>query len=237
MTNAIPKYNFNLTESTHIPHKDLVMLAHDIRSPFSKILNLLDILSSSNDASQINNLCKKYIPLISDTANNVDNMLREMLRSHINNLREYRNTLEARDLIHNCLSFIEDCESVTFKHSHQSGCFINVNEVKMLRVISNIVKNALEASENKSNIWFTSRLISENKEVEIIIGNSNSTIPSKDLNKVFESTYSKNKKNGNGLGLLIVKEFIESQGGRIFCRSTKNTVEFIINLPFSTKRH
>jgi hypothetical protein len=86
----------------------------------------------------------------------------------------------------------------------------------------------------EGEVWFKAKEITrnENNSIEITIGNSGPLIPSEDLAKVFEPFFTKGKREGTGLGLVIAKRVVESHGGNIKCLSTQNIgTEFIFNLP------
>ena len=70
--------------------------------------------------------------------------------------------------------------------------------------------------------------------VTITIGNSDSFIENADIDRIFDSFFTKKKSGGTGLGLAIAKKIVESHGGQIWCRSDINLgTEFVFPLPCS----
>ena len=83
-------------------------------------------------------------------------------------------------------------------------------------------------------IWIkTNNITLDNREyIEVSIKNDGSYIPESERKKIFEMFYTKNKKNGTGLGLYICHKIIKSHHGEIFFFSNfKTGTEFIFRIP------
>ena len=110
--------------------------------------------------------------------------------------------------------------------------FLFIDKQKMQRVFSNLVNNAIEAIGENGLINITL----ENKDDGFVlwkIKDSGCGIPQKIASRIFEPFVS-GKSNGTGLGMSIVKSFVEKHGG---CISVESNVgegtEMIISLPKS----
>ena len=89
------------------------------------------------------------------------------------------------------------------------------------RVLHNLMKNAVEASEIGSRIIIkTSNFANVNKSVKIEIEDKGQGISEEQLSKIFEPYFS-TKKRGMGLGLSIVKRIIVDHDGTINFKSKK----------------
>lgn len=108
---------------------------------------------------------------------------------------------------------------------------IKMDKDQMKRVFLNLFENAIEAMNNRGNIWVTTTYDPEMTKVRIDIADDGSGIPSEDKDKLFLPYFSK-KKGGTGLGLAIVDKIITDHGGNILVsdREPKGTV-FTIELP------
>ncbi|MEW6410672.1 MAG: ATP-binding protein [Nitrospirota bacterium] len=108
---------------------------------------------------------------------------------------------------------------------------IKMDKDQIKRVFLNLFENAIEAMNNRGNIWVTTTYDPEMTKVRIDIADDGSGIPSEDKDKLFLPYFSK-KKGGTGLGLAIVDKIITDHGGniRISDREPKGTV-FTIELP------
>ncbi|MGU8379015.1 sensor histidine kinase [Clostridium perfringens] len=107
----------------------------------------------------------------------------------------------------------------------------NVNELDFQRIVSNILRNSVEALDGSGSIKINT-YYSFNYFV-LKIRNNGPKIPDKILNKIFDTgfTTKENKESNNGFGLAIVKELVESYNGKIQVSSTDEFTEFTIYLP------
>jgi hypothetical protein len=112
---------------------------------------------------------------------------------------------------------------------------IEVDEGLIRQALSNLLENAIKYSPPNSKIM----IMSEEKEdcVEIVFEDEGHGIPEKDIPKIFDKFYrvdedwSKAKK-GSGLGLYLVKYFIELHNGKVFVENRSDGgARFIVNLP------
>lgn len=108
--------------------------------------------------------------------------------------------------------------------------------------VSNIIKNALESlATSESSVEHEIRvdLSQDNSEVVIDISNSGPTI-SGDPERLFRYKYSEKRKagiqyeGGSGMGLYLVREYIEKNHNGHISVITSPIVHFIIRLPVST---
>lgn len=106
---------------------------------------------------------------------------------------------------------------------------IYADENRLLSCIVNIVKNGIEAITAKGEI----KIYGEVKENNAIlkISNNGKPIPYNKQKEIFTQGYT-TKKSGNGLGLSICKNYLESQNASLrLVRSTKNETQFEIVIP------
>lgn len=101
---------------------------------------------------------------------------------------------------------------------------------ELSQVWTNIINNALQASDSKCKIWID---YAANQENHIIsISNNGPPIPAETIPKIFDAFFSTKKRGeGTGLGLNIVMKIIEKHNGTIACESNAQKTSFIINLP------
>ena len=101
----------------------------------------------------------------------------------------------------------------------EKDVYVKINSELFEWVIENMIKNALDAIEQKSGIVKIS-VSATRKNVEIEIFDSGKGIEMKRRKDVFRPGYS-TKKRGWGLGLSLSKRIIEGyHGGRIFVKSS-----------------
>lgn len=87
------------------------------------------------------------------------------------------------------------------------------------QVLTNIIKNSIEALEKRSGGIITiAHSINRKRHHVIVIDDNGPGISPKDREKVYDLFYS-TKKEGTGLGLPIAKNIVEAHGGSLEIRS------------------
>ncbi|MFA5352494.1 MAG: sensor histidine kinase [Candidatus Gracilibacteria bacterium] len=102
----------------------------------------------------------------------------------------------------------------------------------LLAALFNLVKNAMEAAKSSEATNKTVMLqIDEGSDSISITIENPGAIPEKIKNRILKESVTHGKPNGNGLGMLIAKSFIEALGGKISVESEENTTTVNIELP------
>jgi signal transduction histidine kinase len=103
------------------------------------------------------------------------------------------------------------------------------------QVVDNLLSNAIKFSPSDKNVFI--KLITDNNQVRLEIKDEGPGLSAEDLKKLF-SKYQKlsAKPTGNetstGLGLSIVKKFVEAMHGKIWCESTLGEgASFFVSFP------
>jgi two-component system sensor histidine kinase AgrC len=108
---------------------------------------------------------------------------------------------------------------------------IEMNEMELYRVVSNIVNNAIKAMNGKGII--VAKCYEYLGNAIIRIKNNGPKISEENLGDIFKTGFTtKGDSNRNhGYGLSIVKDLIENYNGKISVKSTEQDTEFKIVLP------
>lgn len=93
------------------------------------------------------------------------------------------------------------------------------DESLITRVVSNLLKNAIEAGATKINI---SASIDEKESVTIDISNNGMLIPDADAEQIFVPFYT-TRQNGSGIGLALARRIMQSHGGSITLQNNPQT--------------
>ncbi|MDU1508369.1 MAG: HAMP domain-containing sensor histidine kinase [Clostridium butyricum] len=110
---------------------------------------------------------------------------------------------------------------------------IEMNELELYRIITNIVNNAVRVLKDIKNPTINIRIYKINMQAGIEIENNGPMIVEKNIRKIFEHgfTTKENSDSSHGYGLSIVKELIENSNGTIEVISTELKTIFKIVLP------
>jgi signal transduction histidine kinase len=109
---------------------------------------------------------------------------------------------------------------------------IDGEENKLLRVLQNLVVNALDAVEEVPNGRVRIHIRDNGHTCEIIVSDNGGGIPEEIRNRLFEPFVTHGKRRGTGLGTAIVKSIVEAHHGKIrFETTTGQGTSFFIVLP------
>jgi len=115
--------------------------------------------------------------------------------------------------------------------STQEEIYLNLDKNQIIRVVNNLVKNAIQATESIQTAAIS--VFVEEKELEVCIAVKDNGKGIEDIDKelIFEPKFT-TKSSGMGLGLPMVKNIVEAYGGTIQFNSVVGLgTEFKIILP------
>ena len=112
---------------------------------------------------------------------------------------------------------------------------VRIDRTQMVRIITNLIKNALEACELIKEPKVQVTIEKKKKEVLISVIDNGQGISKELKNKIFEPKFT-TKTSGMGLGLGMVKNLVDSYNGRISMSSKINSgTTFSITFPQAIK--
>ena len=201
-------------------------IAHDIRRPFSMAWQ---VLATAGHVS--------HLEKIDEAMRSVDGILNDIMdvdaRIELNceSVPLVSLIMEAMAGIYS--AFAE--EKIAVKWNFSSDITLRIDKHKMLRVIENIIQNAVEATAGKEReIAFSVDLVSNKHRLMIGIQNSKSFVSPAIREKIFQPYFSYGKQRGKGIGLAICRRFVDAHGGNIRCYSSDigdSWTRFEISLP------
>jgi signal transduction histidine kinase len=123
--------------------------------------------------------------------------------------------------------------NINFHYSELQGEFYG-NKSLLYQLLRNHILNAIEAIGFKKDETSEIKIKLENKgkDLILVISNTNSFIPQKDLERIFEAHFTTKKSGSNkGLGLALSKNIAEAHNGKIKATSGANETAFVLTLP------
>ncbi|WP_238899591.1 PAS domain-containing sensor histidine kinase [Clostridium sp. YIM B02500] len=132
-------------------------------------------------------------------------------------------------------SYVNDKDITLIFDTNVEEKIMGFDHDMMERIMLNLISNALKYSHSKGNIYVD--FIDKQTSVIVKVRDEGDGIPKDKLNFIFErfgkvdNTLSR-KCEGTGIGLYLVKSFVEMHGGKISVSSVEGQgSEFIIELP------
>jgi len=226
--NAIKLYNTLLNS-----------LSHEMRTPLATIIGAIDtIKENQNKLSKINNdYLLSEIEIASTRLNRqVENLL-NMSRIETGMLKLKKDWCDVNELIFSVIQkFTESgiTHKVEFIPNENLPLF-KLDEGLMEQVIHNLLDNAIQYTSANSIIKISADLKSEKFEFEI--SDNGKGFSESEIEHIFEKFYRipNTKTGGSGLGLSIVKGFVEAHNGNVLVENSKSGgAKFSISIPAET---
>ena len=199
------------------------LVAHDIRNPLTVIKGSFDLIRLKRDPP-LDEKEKKLFEKISTSIDQIEYRTKDILdftKTPELNLEE----TGLLRIINDSLSEISIPNRIKIKIP-ENDFKIKVDKLKIQSVISNLVKNAIEAIDGDGKIYI--KLKDKDRNVFLSVTDSGSGIDSENIDDVFEPLFTR-KITGFGLGLTGCKKIIEQHGGKISVSA--NPTSFLIKLP------
>jgi len=109
---------------------------------------------------------------------------------------------------------------------------LNMEPWEFCRVIGNIIDNAIFALKLKpDNRYMLVEFSEDVQNIKINISNNGYTIPKEIMDNIFEEGFTTKGNKGEGMGLAIVKEIIETFHGTVAVTSDEKRTSFEIVIP------
>lgn len=237
-----------LKELNATKDKIFSIIGHDLKNPFNAMLGFCEMLSISyNQCSE--DQYRSYINVVFDSGRSIYNLLDNLLqwsktlvgkisyRPVLLNLEQAVNE-EVHLLIPNATN-----KEIEISVNIESNEVVYADQYSTSVVIRNLISNALKFTPSGGKINVVLKHDSEAKMVEVAVIDNGVGMSPEDLKKLFSSNGSYTTKGtanepGTGLGLMLCKEFVENNGGKIWVISTKGEgSEFHFTLPDSSAAH
>jgi signal transduction histidine kinase len=150
-------------------------------------------------------------------------------------LKHCRETIE----IWKISGMVENRQVLITAEQDATDILVTADSSKLQQVIFNLLENAGHYTPAESTITMHLAVTAPGSGMAIVrIIDSGQGIPEKNLSRVFEPFYS-NRRGGTGLGLSLVKHFIENMGGsvRIWNNDPPPGCTAELFIPLSVKEH
>lgn len=209
--------------------------SHDLRSPLTSILGLVNIAKIDEDREHQ----AEYLGRIEKSILKLDEFVRSMLNYAKASRTEVKmEPFEFKALIENCINDLEYLESfkrvkTTLTIEGESKSFTS-DPLRLKIIFSNIISNAYKyVNPDAKSSYLKIKAVFKPEELIITFKDNGIGIHKSQIKKVFDMFYRATEKSeGSGLGMYIVKQSINKLGGEITVQSKVNTgTTFKIVLP------
>ena len=217
-------------------------VAHDLKNPLNSIYSIAQILQIKRSLQQSER--DKYIEQVGVIAEKLNNTVTDLLDTttlEAGKLEVQLINAPLADLVGEIVArfyAIAEQKAITLtvqEHNAQSrACF---DEHLLTKSIENIIDNAIKYTPKGGNVWVSLAYMEDCTSISITDNGPGLSV--EDQAKLFNryttlSPVPTGKEKSTGLGLSIVKKYVESMSGHVYCKSRLGEgTTFTIKLPKS----
>lgn len=211
------------------------VIAHDLRSPMASIKMLCNTIMMSIEPGSVPADVFEMLEMANKTSEEVFSLLDNLLKWTKSQLGKLSNVPQPVDLVGLVEGVIEvfnpiaESKSINLALEHSVNNVEVVVDIEMIKsVVRNLISNAIKFS-NKDTIITTHVEVrvgegNVDKEVVVTVSDKGCGIKEEDQPKLLNeathfTTFGTNSEEGSGLGLLLCKDFVGKNHGRLWFTS------------------
>ena len=200
------------------------MASHEFRTPLSSILSSSNLISRYEKEEQQDKRMK-HVNRIESSVRNLTMILNDFLsleKLESGKVRFNPVELEVKDFIQQIIDEV----NLTVKgeqkvvHIHSGGKHINTDEHLMKNILINLLSNGIKYSPNEKNVELHTQV--DDEKFQIQVKDYGIGIPKEEQQHMFTRFFRANNVEtiqGTGLGLTIVKRYLDLMNGKIWFES------------------
>lgn len=224
---ALKQSETRLRELNATKDKFFSLIAHDLKGPFNSMLGLSELLYKEYDQFEENEI-KEFINQIHSSSTNslklLDNLL-QWAKSQTGLLVVLCEQLDIANLVLETIGSLKPAagkKNIVIHSSVPQGS-VAIADCYMVRtILKNLLHNAIKFTNKGGEIEIKARVLKD--ELLISVADNGVGIQSADREKLFRvdqrfRILGTENEPGVGLGLILCKEFVEKNGGKIWIES------------------
>jgi PAS domain S-box-containing protein len=219
-------------------------MSHELKTPVNVIFAAIQTIYVYLDDCKLDNIdkCKSYLKTMKQNCLRMIKLINNLLditkldSGFIKINKRNGNIVSViEDIVQSIASYVKSKDIELIFDTDTEEKIMGFDHDMMERILLNLISNALKYSNPNGHIYVS--LVDEQSSLVIKVKDEGKGIPPNKLDVIFERFGQVNNSlsrqcEGTGIGLYLVKSFIEIHGGKITVTSTEGEgSEFIIVLP------
>jgi two-component system, OmpR family, phosphate regulon sensor histidine kinase PhoR len=216
-----------LSEVESLKNNFLSLISHDLKNPIAKIQGIADRILSGKDTS-IPEQLKEDLGSIKGSSEELRQYITSILQLTRVEARDIKLTKEVCDInaiVSDVMERLRDLannKQIRIQTTLDPLFSMEVDRTLITEVLINLIENAIKYSDTGGEVLITTQEVGTEVKVQVV--DYAGGIPEEEVTKVFEKFYrgsgeKTRRVTGTGLGLYLVKYFIELHGGKVFINS------------------
>ena len=207
------------------------IIAHDLRSPLGAILSFSNLINDECSSSKDIETVAEYNTYLNQSAHNLNSLLENLLqwsKSQLGSIKHLAVDFDLSEIIDENIEIQRlkaKEKSIDIKSQVDQNIHVYADINMLSTIIRNLLNNAIKFSYPKSEITISAK--TEGNMLSLSVQDQGIGIDPEMQDKLFNiasntSTLGTNNETGTGLGLILCKEFVETNGGSIWITSEKD---------------
>ncbi len=209
-----------LFELDHLRNNFVSLISHDLKTPIAKIQAICDRLMAGTVRDEVRDGLLSLRKESSELHRYIQSIL-QVSRLESSQVRIHKEATDLNEVVEKVISQLKplaDDKRQVFNISLEPMFSIEVDSVLIQEVVLNLVENAIKYTPNDGVIDVRTQEVED--KVIFAVKDNGPGIPEEDRHHIFEKFFRgrahKSAIKGTGLGLFLVKYFIELHGGEVF---------------------
>ena len=204
------------------------VIAHDLRSPMGSIKMVLNMLILNLPAEKIGTEMYELLTMANQTTEDVFSLLDNLLKwtksqiGKLNVVYQDVDLVEVTDSVIEIFSMVASLKKIKIREMKPEKMMVNADIDMLKTVVRNLLSNAIKFSKENSEV------LVKMEEVDgmavVSVQDHGCGISEEGQKKLLHtdthfSTFGTNNEEGSGLGLLLCKDFVVKNGGKLWFTS------------------
>lgn len=225
----LEKSRLKLKEANDSKDKFFSIISHDLKNPVGSIKNLIELLADSYDNMEKEEQIE-FLDILKKSTQRIYNLLDDLLtwsRTQINSIEIHIVTTYLYVVSNSALDNIimnAKNKKIQIINNINKDIICKVDENMIITVFRNLVSNAVKFTNEGGAITINSIIDKEKNEIIVSISDNGIGMSEDIISKLFRidnviKQKGTNDEIGTGLGLIICKEFVDKNNGRMWVES------------------
>jgi signal transduction histidine kinase len=237
---TIQQQNLALQDLNATKDKFFSIISHDLKGPLNSLTSFSGLLINHTDS-----LSKDEIRMLAQDLDKSVKNLFALLENLLEWSRSQTGNIEFKPEVFDIATVMEEnkalltaqaqTKKIEIAYKSEGTRIVNAHKNSVTTVVRNLLSNAIKFTPEGGSIWLTAE--ARQGQVHVAIADNGVGMSPEVVQKLFRidtkhSTKGTANEKGTGLGLILCKDFIEKNGGRLWVESEpgKGSV-FVFTLP------
>ena len=224
---ALIESQVRLSELNATKDRFFSIIAHDLRSPFSSVLGLSEMLEEQLKDENFDQL-EQITKLIQQSSLQAMDLLANLLewaRAQTGRIQFKPEKVSLKNIASEAKKLLDNLagqKSISIHIDIPENIFVLADKKMLNTIFRNLISNGIKFTKPGGSINI--QVVEENDAVVVSVSDNGIGMTDESMNKLFKldhshSTAGTQRETGTGLGLLLCKEFLDLHNGKIWIKS------------------